>query len=191
MALSLITAPTSEPVSLGEQKTHLRLDGSDDDAYIGSCITAARQWIEGQTHRALMSQTWDYKIDYGWPVRNCLHQIDYPLNPVEAQASPIADTVTYIDGDGASQTLAASQYTVVARSNNSYIVPAYGVSWPTVRSVPDAVTVRFVAGYATLPEELKRAVMILAAHYYENRETGTDAPPAVEALISPFRTASF
>lgn len=191
MALLLITAPTSEPVSLDEQKTHLRIDGDYDDAYIASCIIAARQWIEGQTHRAMMAQTWDYTIDCGWPTRNGLHQIDYPINPVAVQASPVVDVITYVDTDGATQTLAASQYTVVARTNNSYVVPAYGISWPSVRNVPNAITVRFVAGYATLPEELKRSVMILAAYYYENRETTINAPPAVEALISPFRAATF
>lgn len=191
MPLSLVTGPTTEPVTLDEQKAHMRLDGDDDDAYVQSCIAAARQWIEGQTHRAIMPQTWDYNIDYGWPHRAGLHRIDYPINPVAVQASPTIDSITYVDDDGASQTLAASQYTIVARTNNSYIVPAYNVTWPTVRNVPNAITVRFVAGYSTVPEELNRAVMILAGYYYEIRETGVKAPESVEALISPFRSAIF
>lgn len=191
MALSLVTEVTAETVSVDDQKVHLRLDSDADDAYVASCIKAARQWIQGQTKRVLMQQTWDYSIDFGWPTKYGLHRIDYPLNPVAVQASPIVDSVTYIDDDGASQTLAASQYTVVARTNNSYLVPAFDVIWPTVRRVPNAITVRFVAGYSTVPEDLNRAVMILAGHYYETRETGEDAPEAVEALISPFRAANF
>ena len=191
MSLSLVTGPTEEPVTLDDQKVHMRLDTDDDDAYVQSCITAARQWVEGQTHRAIMAQTWDYNIDYGWPHRVGLHRIDYPINPVKAQASPTVDSITYVDSDGASQTLAADQYTIVARTNGSYIVPAYNVSWPEVRSVPNAITVRFVAGYVTTPDEFKRAILILSSIYYEKRETGVDAPMAVEALISPFRTTTF
>ena len=191
MALSLVTAPTEEPVTLDDQKVHMRLDTDDDDAYVQSCITAARQWVEGQTHRALMAQTWDYNIDYGWPVKESRHRIDYPINPVKAQASPIADSITYVDSDGVSQTLAVDQYTIVARTNGSYIVPAFDVAWPAVRSVPNAITVRFVAGYVTVPDEFNRAILILASLYYEERETSVDAPMAVESLISPFRTTNF
>ncbi len=192
MALSIVTDVTAEPVDLDDQKLHLRIDGDDDDAYIASCITAARHWIEGQTHRAIMDQTWDYGIDYAWPAKYGFHRIDFPLNPVQSQASPETISITYVDDDGASQTLATSQYIIAARRHGSYIVPAYNITWPTIRPVPDAITVRFVAGDSdTVPQELHRAVMILAGHYYEHRETSVDAPEAVEALISPFRAASF
>jgi len=192
MALLLVTDVTAEPVSLDEQKAHLRFDGDEDNAYIASCITAARQWIEGQTKRAIMFQTWDYGIDYTWPWKYGTHRIDFPLNPVVVQGSPETTSITYVDSDGATQTLATSQYQIAARAHGSFIVPAYGVSWPAVRWVPDAITVRFKAGDSdTIPQELHRAVMILAGHYYENRETAIDAPPAVEAMISPFRQVTF
>ncbi len=192
MALSLVTDVTSEPVSLDEQKLHLRIDTDDDDSYIASCISAARQWIEGQTKHAIMAQTWDYGIDYAWPVKRGTHRIDFPLNPVATQGSPETITITYVDSDGVSQSLASTQFTIAARRHGSYIVPAFDVTWPAIRWVPDAITVRFVAGDSdTVPQELHRAVMILAGHYYEKRETSVDAPMAVEALISPFRTAIF
>jgi len=192
MALSLVTDVTAEPVSLDEQKLHLRIDGDDDDSYIASCITAARQWIEGQTNHAIMDQTWDYTIDYSWPAKHLTRRIDFPLNPVQSQASPETISITYVDDDGASQTLATSQYTIVARRHGSYIVPAYNVTWPTIRMVPNAITVRFVAGDSdNVPQELHRAVMILASYYYERRETATGAPRAIEALISPFRAVTF
>ena len=192
MALTIFTDVTAEPVSVDDQKSHLRIDTDDDDAYIATCITAARQWIEGQTKRAIMDHTWDYGIDYCWPSKNGRRRIDFPLNPVTAQASPSTIVITYVDDNGAAQTLAQTQYTVSGRRHGSFIVPAFGVTWPSVRLVPDAVTVRFRAGDSdNIPQELHRAVLILAAHYYEIRETAADAPPAVEALISPFRAATF
>ena len=187
MSLALVTDVTEEPVSLDEMKAHLRLDIDDDDAYLAGCITAARTWVEGQTRRAILPQTWAMSIDYCWPVRKGYHQIDIPMNPLVSVTS-----ISYVDENGASQTLASSQYTVVARRHHSYIVPAYGVSWPNIRSVPNAVTVTFLAGVADqVPQELHRAMMILAGVYYEMRETAAKAPEAVEILVSPYRKANF
>jgi uncharacterized phiE125 gp8 family phage protein len=192
VALALVTAPTSEPVSLSEQKAHLRFDGDEDDAYIAACITAARQWIEGQTKRAIMAQTWDYGIDNCWPIRDGGTRIDFPMNPIAAQASPESITITYVDTNGVSQSLASTQFIVANRLHGSYIVPAYGVTWPDVRWQPDAITLRFVAGdSSTVPADLKQAVMILAAQFYEERDTGATASAVVEALISPHRKVTF
>jgi len=194
MALTLVTDITEEPVSLDETKAHLRLDISDDDAYVADCITAARIWVEGQTKRAIMPQTWDYFIDYEWPYKFGAPRIDLPLNPVKSIAgtSPEVFAITYVDSSGSTQTLAASQYTLVSRAHHSYIVPAYGITWPEIRCVPNAVTVRFVAGDEdNIPQELHRAIMMLAGHYYEVRESGATAPEAVEALISTHRKATF
>ena len=181
MTLALVTDVIEEPVSLADQKTHLRIDIDEDDAYIAGCVTAARAWVEGQTKRAIMPQTWNYIIDYCWPAK-----IELPMNPVASVTS-----INYIDTNGTSQTLATNQYTVAARKHGSFIVPAYDVTWPDVQWVPAAVTVQFIAGVAAeVPQEIHRAIMILAGAYYENRET-VPAPMAVESLISPYRKASF
>ena len=183
MSLSIVTDVTEEPVSIDECKAHLRIDFDDDDAYLAGCIMAARQWVEGQTKKALMPRTYDYKIDWGWPTKHGKFWIDLPVNPVASVTS-----ISYVDTAGATQTLASSQYTVEARGHHSYIVEAYDVTWPTIRSVPSAVTVRFVAGDASnIPQTLHRAVMVLAGHLYEHRETAGSVPMAVEALIASQR----
>lgn len=186
MALELVTAPTQEPVTLTEAKAQLRLDIADDDGLLAGYLIAAREYIEGQTKRDLVTKTWDYTIDYGWPVRGLRQYIRLPLNPVQSVTS-----VSYVDEAGVTQTLAANQYTVLSRMTYSAIVPAYDVTWNTTRRVPDAVTVRFVSGYENCPQDLKLAVMMLAAHWYENRETVsgkamTEVPLSVDALISPY-----
>jgi len=156
MSLTIVTDVTSEPVSLDELKAHLRLDIDDDDAYLSGCLTAARQWVEGQTKKALMPRTYDYEIDWGWPTKHGIFWIDLPVNPVTSVTS-----ISYVDNSG-SQTLASSQYSVKARAHGSFIVEAYNVSWPTVRSVPGAVTVRFAAGDAdNIPNPLHRAILFL------------------------------
>ena len=190
MALELVTGPTQEPVTLTEAKAQLRLDIADDDGLLAGYLIAAREFIEGQIKRDLVPKTWDYTIDWAWPTRGFRQHIRLPLNPVQSVTS-----IAYVDEAGATQTLASNQYTVAARANYSYIAPAYDVTWNTTRRVPDAVTVRFVSGYADCPQDLKVAVLMLAGHFYENRETVagktmTEVPFSVEALISPYQDRS-
>ena len=189
MSLTLVTGPTKEPLTIQQAKDHLRLDHDEDDGLLQDMIKAARVWVENQTKRAILTQTWDYTIDDNWPWKFGGPRITLPLNPVESVTS-----IKYVDVDGTSPqpTLAATQYTVAARTHGSYIVPAYNVDWPTVRGVPDAITVRFVAGESSCPKPLERAIALLTTHLYENRELvdkgeRLDIPYTLEAMISPYR----
>ena len=192
MALELITGPTTEPVTLTEMLAHTRIDHADENGLIAGYIISAREHIEGQIKRDLVTKTWDYTIDWAWPTRGRRQFIRLPINPVQSVTS-----INYVDEAGATVTLNSALYTVLARTNHSYIAPAYDVEWNTTRRVPDAVTVRFVSGYTDCPQDLKQAILFLAAHFYEQREavrTGvamTVVPYAVEALISPYRTVTF
>lgn len=182
MSLTLVTAPTTEPVTLEEAKAHLRLDTDDDDALVRSLIVTARKWVEGQTHRALLTTVYDQYIDGGYPYRHEMPHIRLEANPVKSVAS-----FQYETGASPMPTLAANQYVAVCRDHHSYIAPAYGATWPTVRVVPESIKIRFTAGYTTVPEPLKHAVLMLIAHWYENRETLGEGTEIVEALISPYR----
>lgn len=193
MSLTVVTEPTSEPLTVQQAKDHLRLDHDEDDTLLRDLIKAARVWIEGQTHRAILTQTWDFSIDWGWPYRDGQPYIKLPLNPVASVTS-----ITYVDGSSPNPTLAAADYTVAARTHGSYIVPAYNVTWSTPRSVPDAIVVRFVAGESAAPKPLEQAMKLLVTHMYENREpvnTGqgqviADIPYSLEAMISPYRAGA-
>ena len=43
---TIATAPSVEPVTTAEMKTHLRVTQSNDDTYIDSLVVAARQQAE-------------------------------------------------------------------------------------------------------------------------------------------------
>jgi uncharacterized phiE125 gp8 family phage protein len=188
MGLSLVTAPTSEPLTLTEAKDHCRVDSNDDDGLIAGYILAARRWVEGQIHRAIMPQTWLYTIDWDWPMYRGEQQIVLPLPPLSA-----VNTISYVDLSGNTQTLGVGQYVVTTDRPKGTIFPAYDVTWPSVRDQRNAITVSFVTGEQNPPDELRHAILMLIGHFYENREsvivgqTPADVPYSVEALISPFR----
>lgn len=141
MSLFLVTAPASEPVSLDEVKLHLRVDSTAEDALIAGLNTSARDYAESFTQRAIPQQTWDYKL-CAFPC-----EIWLPKAPCISVTS-----ITYIAPDGTSTVLDSALYTVDApvgpKARAARIVPAYQQSWPQTRNVPNAVVVRFVAGYA-------------------------------------------
>ena len=189
MPATLVSAPAEEPVTVTEAKAHLRVDDTNSDTLITSLIVAAREYAETFTRRALITQTWDWIAD-GFP-----GTIVLPLPRLVSVTS-----ITYIDSDGNSQTLAASTYTVDTDSEPGRIVPAFGKSWPVTRAVFNAVTVRFVAGYgaaAAVPQTIKQAMLLLIGHWYDHREavahaqTVVEVPMAVDTLLFAKRFWTF
>lgn len=194
MGKALVAGPLLDPVSLAEAKSHLRVDIGDDDGLIVGYILAARVHVEQHLNRALLAQTWDFTLDYGWPSKAWKGQrVVLPMSPVISVTS-----ITYVASDGSSQTLDPSQYKVAnLDTGETVIVPAYGLSWPSVRQEIAAVAVRFVAGYGTqpgsIPEPIRQAMLLLIAHWYENREAVnagniiSELPLACSALLFPYR----
>lgn len=163
--LSLYAAPAIEPISLAEAKAHLRVTFTDEDAAIASMVTAARQWVEEQTYRQLVTATWDLVLDE-FPTGD--DKILIPRAPLQSVSA-----ITYTDTAGDEQTLDLTSYIVTASRQPGVIRPAYGQVWPTALDVPDAVTVRFVAGYGNasqVPELLRAAIRLLVGQMYEFRE---------------------
>ncbi|TIO62946.1 head-tail connector protein [Mesorhizobium sp.] len=179
-------APGASPVSLAEMKLHLHA-GDDEDEMIQAYIDAATAHLDGYagiTGRALMTQTWRQDFDgFG----KCLR---LPVGPVASVSA-----VTYYDASNVQQTLADTVYTRLTDALGSYLALKPGQTWPSTYARPDAVSATFIAGEAAnaVPAPLKVAIMLIAANWYENRETvtvgniATEIPFGAAALIAPYR----
>lgn len=187
MRLVLVTGPTVEPVTVAQQKEHSRVDISEEDDLISAYIAAARRHVENYTRRALVTQTWDLYLD-AWPTS----PVYLPLPPLQSVTS-----WKYTDDSAATSTWASSNYLVSAGTPGRITVVS-DATFPTVSlQEADGVVIRFVCGYGdtphSVPENMRQAVRLLAAHLYEMREptvTGTtvaSVPLTVEALLYPSR----
>lgn len=164
MALKLITAATGLAISVAEAKLHLREDGAENDTLIDVYIRAAAEAAEQLTGRAIMPQTWELTLD-AFPTALLLTR-----TPVASVTS-----VKYIDTDGTLQTLDSSLYQVdnFDDFSSAKVVPAYSTSWPEARLLPNAVAVRYLAGYATagdVPSSIKDWIYLQVGAMYANRE---------------------
>lgn len=204
--LELVTGPSVEPLTLAEAKLHLRVEIADDDALITALIVSARQLAETIVRRAFVNQTWDLTLD-SWPVEPLpggsrrYQDLYQSLNSPPVASSIIridnpplvsVTSITYTDTTGTPQTLAPTEYKVIAGTPGR-ILPAYARTWPTVQPWPGAIVVRYVAGYGTttaaVPECVKSWMKFVIGKAYENREeaiTGiVSTIPGVDRLLAP------
>lgn len=197
-ATSQTSAPALEPVSSTEAELWCRVDVSDDDTIFTDIITAARVYVENFTRRQLITATWALYLDQFYK------PLKLPYPPLQSISS-----ITYVDTAGTTQTLAASQYQVDAKTQPGRLTEAYGVTWPSTRDdTYNAVTITYVAGYGTaatsVPLPIKQAMRILIASMYETMRTtgitGTQLQTAklsageanaVDSLLWPYRIHDF
>ncbi|MBN50034.1 MAG: hypothetical protein CMN85_10870 [Spongiibacteraceae bacterium] len=188
-SLSTVEAPAEEPVTTAEAKDHARIDISDDDTLVDAMVESVRLHTEDFLGRALVTQTLSLQLDRFPEV------IELPRPPLQSVSS-----ITYVDADGATQTLAASKYRVDNKSAPARVTPAWGEVWPSTRAVTGAVTVQFVAGYgaaADVPQRIKHAILMAFGHLYENREDvsvgvqGHKLPQNSQWLLWPLRVKWF
>lgn len=188
MKLSVITPPALEPVSLVEAKLHLRVEHTEDDDSIDAMITAARQWVEQVTRRALVTQTLEV-----WFPKFC-RALELPRPPLQW-----VESVSYTAGDGTDGTVTDHRVIAPTESVGSVEQPEGG--WPATIIADDAVRIRYVAGYADVgspsagvggvPKPLKLAILLVLGDLYEHREARSDfetyGNPTAMALLSPYK----
>lgn len=165
MSLKLITAPTTEPISLTEAKSQCHVDGTDEDTLLTMFIVAARRAAEQRTGRALINQTWELALDE-WGDEIALA---YP--PVSSITS-----VKYLDTAGVEQTLSNTVYALDTYGMEHVLRLAYNQSWPSVRETENTIKIRYVAGYGTasdVPADIKAWMLLAIGTMYANRESAS------------------
>ena len=181
----LITAPAVEPVSLIEAKAWLREDNGDEDQLIQTLLVSARMTLEAWTRRFFVTQGWRLVCD-AWPMPDTL-----TLNIAFAPFGALTAIRVY-DRDNVAAILAPASYRVSSGDQGGRIL--FNATPPTPGRAIDGVEVDFTVGYGATPtqtpEPLRRAILLLVAHWREHR--GDDdalnaLPPMALSLCAPYR----
>lgn len=189
MRLTESGPPAATPVSRDEFSSHLRLaygfpdDGAEDpllDLYLRNATAAIECW----TGRALISRSFMLEVR-AWTGAG--HLI-LPVGPATSITS-----LRFVGPSGAVN-VPASGYELEPGTTRQRVSGPGGTALPPIPAGHVAELV-FEAGYgpagADVPGALRQAVLLLAAHYYENRRGDPDArsglPVAVQALIEAER----
>lgn len=188
----LITGPTVEPVTVEECALHLRETTHDNDELLAGLIVTARQLLEEHCWSAFIAQTWQYWWDRFEcrlfiprpPLRYC--ELATSINAFQYVAPGAATPSTYT-------TVPAATWELSAENQRPFLREQYCQTWPTIRGYKDDVTVKAISGYggaaADVPMPIRHAIKLLVAHLYANPGDTTPEkwPPAIDALIAPYR----
>ena len=180
-------------LSLDDIKMHVGAEGYDEyDSLLATLRDRAYEAVGKRCKREIRSATWTLTLD-SFPA-----EILVDIVPVASITS-----VAYVDTDGDAQTLTAvTDYQTDLNSNDgpASIKPAYGTTWPSTRSgTYAAVTVTFVAGYATaaaVPQTIKHEIAMLTAEWFKHREGSTSmdvnvTPAGLEMLSALNDTGAY
>lgn len=193
-SLTRTTQPAVEPVTVAEAKAHLRVDTSDDDTYIGTLVTAARQWVEEYLDRSLVNTQWTMRLD-SFP-----YEIELPRPPIATSGTTTAVSVTYTLGSEATATLSTASYRVDRNSTPGVVRQLRSGTWPANLDDYNAVTVTWWAGYgasgSSVPAAIRHAILMVVGTLYERRAAAdnagsVDVPFGVKALLDSQRWGSY
>ena len=200
--LSLIrqTPPAVEPVTVAEAKAHLRVDTADDDTYIGTLITAAREWCEQYLDRTLVHTQWVMRFDKFPP--DGTMDIELPRPPMSLAGTTTAVILTFTSETGGTQAYSTDSFRVDRNATPGAVKTLYGQTWPPHLMDDNAISVTWWAGHgsagSSVPAAIRHAMLMLIAHWYENRSAtlGTGAVPqevplGVNALLDSQRWGSY
>lgn len=183
----LVTAPTSQPVTLAQARTQVFLasdDGTHDTELSDLIDVAVEQW-ESDTDSILMQRTLRVYLEVFDD-----DEIYLPSRPVISISS-----VKYYDDLNTLQTLASTAYDLDASSRAVRL--KFNQVWPSTSTRWDAGQVNYIAGYASagaVPAIAKRAILLLVGYYFAANRGDNDRPNdmrAYERLKQHYLRASY
>lgn len=139
MDVTITSDALTIPITLAEVKTHLNVDFADQDTQLTSLLASAFREVELFTQKSLKTKT----------VRQSYKEIN---GLVELVYSPIQSitSVTDINNVTLAYTTSVDKTKVNAYSENG-------------------IKITFIAGYATLPSDLRTAILDIIAVDFDNK----------------------
>lgn len=216
ITLERVSGPAIEPVTLAQMRTHLRAweDITDDDDAIEAIYTAAREWVEDYTGRALIEQTWRMTVDrriengprgrfepflnpengYGWYQWEAKDQVAGWI----LRRSPVIAITSFVTVD--------AEGTETAVDADGYRLEAGDSKWPSIFPVNSGLwtgnmfRVTFRAGFAPglgspdptpdradVPQRYIQAMNVYATALYDQPENMAALIDTAERLVKSER----
>ena len=180
ISLEVVTPPTGEIIPLADVKAHLRVGHNLDDVLIGSYVAAAAVQVGAVLSWRTLQET-EYSATFdAW--NGVVVYLPYP--PVQ-----VVGAIEIVDNSQNPPAVVAVDLASTALDKELGRVWFYGGA-VNGGGAPGQLRIRYTAGYATLPDWARQAILLLTGHYYENRESvvvgagvvGVAIPQAVDDL---------
>ncbi|MGE0627335.1 MAG: head-tail connector protein, partial [Hyphomicrobiaceae bacterium] len=160
------------------------------DAFLSSLIVTSRLHVEQALGLALVSQSWAWTLD-AWPSDS---SVVLPMRPVDS-----IESITLFAADGSPAELETWRYVLDGGATPPRLLPT-ATRFPDPGARALGIEIRFTAGFgstaAEVPQPIRQALLLLVAHWYENREPVVSTarngepkriPDTVSDLLMPYR----
>ena len=164
------------------KQVELPSDDTTHTRHLEMQIATAIADVERHTRRAFVTQTWRLSL------REFPPRIYLPRPPLQSLTS-----ITYVDSNGTTQTLSSSLYQVTSDASPGYVEPAYGQSWPSIRSeTVEPIVITYLAGFGddaeNIPVQYQNLIFELVAFRFMNRgDTDQDIPKHIKWSLKSLR----
>lgn len=184
--LNELGAPGSAAIPVAAFRQHLRLgsgfaDDGGQDGMLAACLRAAMAAVEARIGLALLARRFLWRLTRWSDVAGQV----FPVAPVA-----LVESVTLRDRLGAALAIDPAVWVLVPDGRRPRLrgVAGYLPPIPT----DGCAEVVFSGGYSeswdAVPHDLRQAVFLLAAQYYEQRNAADESVPiSVLALLMPYR----
>lgn len=155
--LTITVQPSTEPVTLAEQKVFSRVNVNAFDSLLNTAISSSRHLFETLTNRAIIATTFKLTLSE-W------------LNPIvlpRGVASSVS-SVKYYDEDNTQQTVNSSLYWADVSQEPALIHFNSDFEYPTLGERTPPIEVVFVAGWSSVPDVVKTACMLQANLFFQD-----------------------
>lgn len=183
--VELSTVPV-QVLPVAELRDHLLLgsgfaDDGAQDSVLEQYLRSAVSTIEGRTGKVLFETQLSWTLT-AWRDRECQA---LPVAPVSS-----IDQIELIDAVGTVEVVDPARCRLIPDSHRA-AVRGNGTWLPAIPT-DGSIVIQFTAGYGATwsetPPSLQQAVLMLAAHFYENRGgQGSDWPAMITSIIERFR----
>jgi uncharacterized phiE125 gp8 family phage protein len=180
-----VVTPPDPVVDWEAAEDHLKLDGDEERrVYVQGLIEAATAHLDGPDGwlgRSLGRQTLEARFD----TYNGGCEMRLPYRPIVSVTS-----LTYLDSGRNAVTIDPDAYELMGADLAAIGSPA----WHGGYVGREALRVRYVAGYETLPAPIRHAILMMVADMFENPQTATilqqyEVPMSVgvKSLLQPYQ----
>jgi uncharacterized phiE125 gp8 family phage protein len=191
MILTEVSTPPPAAIPVRELARHLRLstgfpDDGSEDGILELYLRAAMAAVEARLGFALLTRVFSWNVTQ-W---QCEASQGLPIGPVQS-----VDEIVFVGGDGVETSLDPEGWSLLKDARRPRLIGRDGRRLPAIPRHACA-EIRFTAGFGpdweSVPADIRQAVFLLAAHYYEHRSEDSSAyepmPFGVLVLIETYRT---
>lgn len=199
-SLSVVTAPTTYPVTRAEAKSYAKIDSTDEDTLIDTLIAAATSSAEEYLKRAIITQTLKLTLDSGCSIlNNTLGDgvYDLPVSAVYGDLPRIiklpkapVQSITYVKTYNTANVLSTfSSSNYYLDSSGARLILNPTAVWDSDIRPQASCEITYVAGYglaASVPASIKTAIMMHIQSMYDERVI-CEMPQICKNLLDQYR----